>query len=96
VVGVEPALGLIAVTLWTMAVATGMVAVLRLAAAVTLAQLSAPCRRPARLDVAQGTPLCGRHARSEAVPIRGAARADDVRDLEHRTLVSTRGRPSSD
>ena len=79
---VEPALGLLAVTLGAVPVTTGVVAVLAGAAVITRLDVPAEAGGAAGHDVAQRAALRRQQRRAVQPLVDLARRADDVRELE--------------
>jgi len=82
----DPALGLVAVTLRTMAIPAGMVGVDLPPAAIALLQMASEVRRTARFDISQGPHLSGQQAIPEACAVGGAVEAENIRHFQHAEL----------
>jgi len=79
----QPPIGLLPVTLGTVAVAAGVVGIARLCAVVALVHVPPQGRRPAGLNIPQGPALTGRQGRAVAGAVRRPVEADDVGHLQH-------------
>jgi len=84
----EPALGGVVLALWTVAVLARMIGVDQLLARLTEVDLSAQALGAAGLDVVQGAPVRGQHARAEARAVLRPVAAEDLRQLHRRSPVS--------
>lgn len=82
----QPAVGLVAVTLRTVAVAAGVKRIHLPAAVIALMHVASQGRRPTGFEVAQGPTMTGQDAIGEARQIRRPVETDDFRHLEHDAL----------
>jgi hypothetical protein len=82
----QPAVGLVAVTLRTVAVAAGVKRIHLLAAVIALMHVASQGRRPTGFEVAQSPAVTGQNAIGEASEIRRPVKADALRHLQHDAL----------
>ena len=82
----EPALGLVAVTLGAMAIAAGVIHKDLLSAAIALFDMASEVRRAARFDIPHSPLLSGQQAIPEAGAIHGAVEPENVRHFQHEDL----------
>jgi len=84
--GGEPAGGLVAGTLRTMAVAAGVIRVDRVPALIAPMDMASQGRRAAGFEIPQGPTLAGPQGLAEARAVRRPVEADDVGHLQHADL----------
>ena len=90
----EPALGVRAVTRRAMAIAARVIAIDLPLAVITLRELAADVRSPARGEIVQHSPVTREQTVSHVGAVRRAVEADDLRHRAHVDLVGIRGRTS--
>jgi hypothetical protein len=76
---IDPALGLLAVTLGTAAITTGVIDVDLAPAVITQIDMASEVRRPARLDVIHRSRLTGKQAIPDACTVRRTVETENIR-----------------
>ncbi len=88
----EPALGLIVMARWAVSIAARVIAIDLPLAVITLRELAAEVRSPARREIVQHSPVTREQTVPDVGAIRRAVEADDFRHREHVGLDGIRGR----
>ena len=83
---IEPALGRVAVTRWTVAMATGVIHVALPRTVITLRDVASEVRRAALLEIPHGPGVTGQHVITDLRAIRRTVEAENVRHLQHADL----------
>ena len=86
----QPLLGLNILAFGAVSVFTGVVAVMRFPAAVTLLELTAERLSAAWLNVLHGPPVSGKPLVAELPAVGGAMQAEDLHELDHHRSRMTR------
>lgn len=83
----EPAFGSFLLAFGAVAILAGMVAVVLAPAVLARVDVASEVGRPAALDIFESSAMTGQEFLPEALPVRRAMEADDVRHLRHRRVA---------